>query len=136
MFGVESSYEAPSHLKIPVSLLPSLAKIIIGSDIFIHLLEELLQSLWWLRSKILRCQSWPEPLDHSFRRMPASTLHGLVGVQQLQGNPWRYCLLRWHGEGECLPKVVEVSSPEVGTNVGHLFSNTVNQEQGNTIVKY
>jgi hypothetical protein len=24
----------------------------------------------------------------------------------------------------------------VGTNVGHLFSNVVNQEQGNTIVKY
>jgi hypothetical protein len=32
-------------------------------------------------------------------------------------------------EGGCL------SSPEVGTNVGHLFSNVVNQEQGNTIVK-
>jgi hypothetical protein len=28
-----------------------------------------------------------------------------------------------------------LSSPEVGTNVGHLFSNAVNQEQGNTIVK-
>jgi hypothetical protein len=32
--------------------------------------------------------------------------------------------------------VVEVSSPEVGANVGHLFSNAVNQEQGNTIVSY
>jgi hypothetical protein len=31
--------------------------------------------------------------------------------------------------------VVEASSPEVGTNVGNLFSNVVNQEQGNTIVK-
>jgi hypothetical protein len=31
--------------------------------------------------------------------------------------------------------VVEVSSPEVVTNVGHLFSNVVNKEQGNTIVK-
>jgi hypothetical protein len=31
--------------------------------------------------------------------------------------------------------VVEVSSPEMGANVGHLFSNVVNQEQGNTIVK-
>jgi hypothetical protein len=31
---------------------------------------------------------------------------------------------------------VEVSSPEVGDNVGHLFSNVVNQEQGNTIVDY
>jgi hypothetical protein len=30
---------------------------------------------------------------------------------------------------------VEVSSPAVGANVGHLFSNAVNQEQGNTIVK-
>jgi hypothetical protein len=27
-----------------------------------------------------------------------------------------------------------VSSPKVGANVGHLFSNTVSQEQGNTIV--
>jgi hypothetical protein len=35
---------------------------------------------------------------------------------------------------DVLPKVVEVSSPEVGTNVGHLFSNAMNQEQGNTIV--
>ena len=31
---------------------------------------------------------------------------------------------------------MEVSSPEVGANVGHLFSNVVNQEQGNTIVNY
>jgi hypothetical protein len=29
-----------------------------------------------------------------------------------------------------------LSSPEVGANVGHLFSNVVNQEQGNTIVKH
>jgi hypothetical protein len=28
-----------------------------------------------------------------------------------------------------------LSSPEVSANVGHLFSNVVNQEQGNTIVK-
>jgi hypothetical protein len=66
MPGVESSFEAPSHLRIPVSLLPSLAKIIVILDIFIHLLEELLQSLWWLPSKILRCQCWLEPVDHSF----------------------------------------------------------------------
>jgi hypothetical protein len=33
-----------------------------------------------------------------------------------------------------LPKIVEVSTPEVGANVGHLFSNTIDQEQGNTIV--
>jgi hypothetical protein len=29
-----------------------------------------------------------------------------------------------------------LSSPEVDANVGHLFSNAVNQEQGNTIVNY
>jgi hypothetical protein len=33
-----------------------------------------------------------------------------------------------------LPKIVEVSTPEVGANVGHLFSNAIDQEQGNTIV--
>jgi hypothetical protein len=26
---------------------------------------------------------------------------------------------------DALPKVVEVSTPEVGTNVGHLFSNAI-----------
>jgi hypothetical protein len=35
---------------------------------------------------------------------------------------------------DALPKVVEMSSPEVGANVVHLFSNAVSQEQGNTIV--
>jgi hypothetical protein len=35
---------------------------------------------------------------------------------------------------EAIVTVVEVSSPEVGANVGHLFSNAINQEQGNTIV--
>jgi hypothetical protein len=66
MPGVESSSEAPSHLRIPLSLLPSLAKIIVSSDIFIHLLEKLLQGLWWLPGKILCCQPWSEPLNHSF----------------------------------------------------------------------
>jgi hypothetical protein len=37
---------------------------------------------------------------------------------------------------EAIIVVVEVSSPEVGADFGHLFSNVVNQEQGNTIVKY
>jgi hypothetical protein len=35
---------------------------------------------------------------------------------------------------EAIVTVVEVSSPEVGANVGHLFSNAIDQEQGNTIV--
>jgi hypothetical protein len=60
----------------------------------------------------------------------------LICVQWLQSSPWNCCLLRRHDEGECLPKVVEVSSPEVGANVGHLFSNVVDQEQGNTIVNH
>jgi hypothetical protein len=37
---------------------------------------------------------------------------------------------------EAIVAIVEVSSPEVCANVGHLFSNDVYQEQGNTIVSY
>jgi hypothetical protein len=37
---------------------------------------------------------------------------------------------------EAIVAVMEVSSSEVGANVGHLFSNTVDQEQGNTIFNY
>jgi hypothetical protein len=61
---VQPSSDAPSHLRVSVSFFPSLPKIIIGSDIFIHLLEELLQGLWWLSCKVLRRRSWPEPHDH------------------------------------------------------------------------
>jgi hypothetical protein len=50
------------------------------------------------------------------------------------GQPLAPCPLRRHVEGECLPKVVEVSSPKVGANVVQLFSNAVDQEQGNIIV--
>jgi hypothetical protein len=35
---------------------------------------------------------------------------------------------------EVIVTIVEMSSPEVGTNVGYLFSNDMSQEQGNTIV--
>jgi hypothetical protein len=35
---------------------------------------------------------------------------------------------------DALPKVVELSTLEVRANVGHLFSNATDQEQGNTIV--
>jgi hypothetical protein len=35
---------------------------------------------------------------------------------------------------EAIVTTVEVSSPEVVANVGHLFSNVMNQEQGNTSV--
>jgi hypothetical protein len=66
MPGVESSSEAPSHLIIPVHFFPSLAKIVVNSDVFIHFLEELLQGLWWIPCKILCCGSWSKPLDHGF----------------------------------------------------------------------
>ena len=64
MPGVESSSEAPSHFRIPMRFLPSLAEIIVSSDVFIHLLEKLLQGLWWLPCKILCCGSWSEAFDH------------------------------------------------------------------------
>jgi hypothetical protein len=35
---------------------------------------------------------------------------------------------------EAIVTTVEVSSPEVGANVGHLFSKAMDQEQGNTNV--
>jgi hypothetical protein len=34
--------------------------------------------------------------------------------------------------GEAISSIVEVSSPEVGANVGDLFSNAMSQEQDNT----
>jgi hypothetical protein len=37
---------------------------------------------------------------------------------------------------EAIVAIVKVSSPEVGANVGHLFSNGIYQEQGNTIVSH
>jgi hypothetical protein len=61
---MDSSSEAPCHLREPVGFLRSLAKVIISPDVFIHLLEQLLQSLWRLSSKILGSRSWTKPLDH------------------------------------------------------------------------
>jgi hypothetical protein len=37
---------------------------------------------------------------------------------------------------EVIVAIMEVSSPEVGADIGYLFSNVVNQEQGNTIVNH
>jgi hypothetical protein len=59
---VESSSKAPSHLRILICFLHSLAEIVVSSDVFIHLLEKLLQGLWWLPCKILWSRS--EPLYH------------------------------------------------------------------------
>jgi hypothetical protein len=42
---VDSSSEAPSHLRKSVSFLPSLAEVIVIPDVLIHFLKYLLQSL-------------------------------------------------------------------------------------------
>jgi hypothetical protein len=42
MPGMKSSSEAPGNLRKPVCFLPSLAEIIIGLDVLIHLLKKLL----------------------------------------------------------------------------------------------
>ena len=64
--GVNSSSEAPGHLREPVSFLPSLAEVIVSSDVLIHLLKQFLQSLWGLPGEILSNRSWPKTLDHGF----------------------------------------------------------------------
>ena len=51
----------------------------------------------------------------------------VIGSTSFVTEGWLLC--------KAIVTVVEVSSPEVGANVGHLFLNAVNQEQGNTIVK-
>jgi hypothetical protein len=88
---VKSSSEAPSHFIVYVSLFPSLPKIIVSSDIFIHFLEKLLQGLRWLSCKMLRRWSWSEPLDHGLN----DNLLGTVGSwalnrRNLRTYAWRY----------------------------------------------
>jgi hypothetical protein len=61
---VDSSSEAPGHLKEFVSFLPSLAEVVISPDVHIHLLKQLLQSLWGLSGEILSSRSWLKTLDH------------------------------------------------------------------------
>jgi hypothetical protein len=61
---VDSSSEAPGHFRESVSFLPSLAEVIISPDVLIHLLKQLLQSLWGLPGEILGSRSWAKTLDH------------------------------------------------------------------------
>jgi hypothetical protein len=61
---VDSSSEAPGHFREYLSFLPSLAEIVVSPDVLIHLLKQLLQSLWGLPGKVLSCRSWPEALNH------------------------------------------------------------------------
>jgi hypothetical protein len=61
---VDSPSEAPGHFREPVSFLPSLSKVIISADVFIHLLKQFLQGLRGLPGKVLGRRSWPKPLNH------------------------------------------------------------------------
>jgi hypothetical protein len=61
---VDSSSEAPSHLRKSISFLPSLLKVIISPDVLIHFLKQLLQSLRGFPSKVLGRRPWPKTLDH------------------------------------------------------------------------
>jgi hypothetical protein len=61
---MDSSSEAPGHFRESVSFLPSLAKIIVSPNVLIHLLKQLLQSLWRLPGEILGSRSWAKTLDH------------------------------------------------------------------------
>jgi hypothetical protein len=64
MPGVDSSSEAPSHLRKSVSFVSSLAEVIISPDVLIHLLKELLQGLRGFPGKVLSRRSWLKPFDH------------------------------------------------------------------------
>jgi hypothetical protein len=61
---VDSSFEAPSHLRKPISFFPSLAEIIISPNVLIHLLNKLLQGLRGFPGKVLSRRSWLKPFDH------------------------------------------------------------------------
>jgi hypothetical protein len=75
---VDSSSEAPGHLKESVSFLPSLAEVIVSLDVLIHLLKQLLQSLWGLFGKVLSRKSWSKTLDHGL-------------IDNFIGHCWRLC---------------------------------------------
>jgi hypothetical protein len=64
MSRVDSSFEAPSHLRKSVSFLPSLAEIIVSPDVLIHFLKQLLQSLGWFPGEVLSRRPWPKTFDN------------------------------------------------------------------------
>jgi hypothetical protein len=61
---MDSSSEAPGHFGESVSFLPSLAEVVVSSDVLIHLLKQLLQSLQGLPGEVLSRRSWPKALNH------------------------------------------------------------------------
>jgi hypothetical protein len=75
---VDSPSEAPGHLKEHVGFLPSLTKVIISADVFIHLLKQFLQGLRGFPGDVLGRRSWPKPLDHGLN-------------DNFIGHYWRLC---------------------------------------------
>jgi hypothetical protein len=61
---VDSSSEAPSHLRKSISFFPSLAEVIVSPDVLIHFLKQLLQGLWEFPGKVLSRRPWPKTFDH------------------------------------------------------------------------
>jgi hypothetical protein len=61
---VDSSSEAPSHLRKSVSFLPSLAEVIVSSDVLIHFLKQLLQSPGGFPGEVLGRRPWPKTFHH------------------------------------------------------------------------
>jgi hypothetical protein len=53
MPGMDSSSEAPSHLRKSISFFPSLSEVIVSLDVLIHLLKQLLQSLGKFPGEVL-----------------------------------------------------------------------------------
>jgi hypothetical protein len=83
---VDSPSEAPGHFGEPVSFLPSLTKVIVSANVFIHLLEQLLQSLRGFPSEVLGRRFWPKPWTplapvpsdaRTFEHTPEGILHDL-----------------------------------------------------------
>jgi hypothetical protein len=64
MSWVKPSSEAPGHLRVPVTLLPSLLKIIISPDILIRFFGEASLEFEGFPSKILCRWTSLKPLDH------------------------------------------------------------------------
>jgi hypothetical protein len=75
---VDSPSEAPGHLREPVGFLPSLTKVIISADVFIHLLKQFLQGLRGFPGEVLGRRAWPKPLDHGLN-------------DNFIGHRWRLC---------------------------------------------
>jgi hypothetical protein len=75
---VDSSSKAPSHLRKSISFFPSLVKIIISSDVLIHLLKQLLQGLRGFPGEVLSRRSWSKTLDHGLN-------------DDFIGHCWRLC---------------------------------------------